>query len=58
MKKLSRQQLKPPAAKLDEDKVRCILRSDDDTFVLARRYGVCARTIEEVRKGKTWRHVR
>lgn len=57
MTELSRQQLRPPAAKLDEQKVKEIRVSKDGVYILARRYGVDARTIECVRKGKTWSHV-
>lgn len=54
---LSRQKLRPPAAKLDEQKVKEIRASEDNDYALARRYGVDARTIQCVRKGKTWSHV-
>lgn len=57
MTDLSRQQETPPAAKLDADKVREIRASMQNDYVLARRYGVDAKTIHLARNRKTWRHV-
>lgn len=44
-------------AKLTADIVRQIRASADSTAVLARRYGVSKVSIDNVRNGKTWRHV-
>jgi hypothetical protein len=44
-------------AKLTEDMVREIRASDETAAELARRYGVTAPNIADIRKRKTWRHV-
>lgn len=44
-------------ARLSEDDVRRILRSDLPTSVLAALFGVSAPTISEIRHRKTWKHV-
>ncbi len=44
--------------KLDEDAVVDILTSDDTSYKLAKKYRVALSTVEMVRKGHTWKHVR
>lgn len=45
-------------AKLTDDDVRIIRRSNDSLSVLGRRYGVTKQAIAYARKGKGWLHVR
>ena len=44
-------------AKLNEEKVRAILASDETLNELAERFGVSIGAIGHVRKRRTWRHV-
>lgn len=43
--------------KLTEQKVKEIRNSDDSQLKLASRYGVCKRTIHEIKTRKIWKHV-
>jgi hypothetical protein len=44
-------------AKLHEDDVRAILRSDASPRVLAAQYGISTSVIDQIRARKIWRHV-
>ncbi len=44
-------------ARLTKDDVVSILRSDDSTLQLSRKYGVSWATIYDIRTGATWKHV-
>lgn len=46
-----------PNAKLTEDDVRAIKFSSDSYGTLATRYGVASSTIQNIFRGRTWRHV-
>ena len=46
-----------PGAKLTEEDVRTILRSDASDSALARRFGVSAHTVLMIRRRKKWSHV-
>ena len=47
-----------PNAKLNEEKVRIILSSDDMGITLAERFGVSPTLISYIRKRKGWKHVK
>jgi hypothetical protein len=49
--------IESPRAKLDEDAVRYIRKSDESHAALARRFGCGSTTIRCVRDGRTWTHV-
>lgn len=44
-----------PSAKLSWDNVRLIRESTELTRVLAKKFGVCGRTIYEIRTGRNWK---
>lgn len=44
-------------AVLDDEKVRAIRQSNEETSRLAKRYGVSTVTIHKVRTRQTWKHV-
>ena len=44
-------------AKLTEEDVRAIRRSDEPYGVLAKRHGVCLSSVANVKTHRTWRHV-
>ena len=46
------------AVKLTEDQARVIMNSSEPGCDLARRYGVAQQTICNLRKGRTWAHLR
>jgi len=46
-----------PHSKLTEADVRTILESPEDASTLAERLPVCAGTIENIRRRKSWRHL-
>ena len=45
------------SAKLDEAKVRRILKSDKTNVALAEKYGVSPQAISDIRNGRRWREV-
>jgi transposase-like protein len=49
---------KHPLAKLSEAVVAFVRSSGDTTGALARRFGVCKKTLRAARRGDTWRHVK
>lgn len=46
-----------PASRLTEENVREILSSSETTRGLARKFGVYASTVRDVRKGRSWTHL-
>jgi hypothetical protein len=45
------------SAKLTEDQVRAIRASREPSVDLAKKFGVHQKTVEDVRRKKTWKHV-
>jgi hypothetical protein len=48
---------KNKASKLIEEQVAIIKKSDDSSELLAKKFGVCGRTIRNIRNSKSWTHV-
>jgi hypothetical protein len=46
-----------PKAKLNEQIIVFIRKSDKPTGALARRFNVCKKTLRAARRGLTWKHV-
>jgi hypothetical protein len=46
-----------PLAKLSEDAVLIIRKSNETVGELSRRYGVTRKTLRSAKRGLTWRHV-